>query len=188
MLARCLTAAEKDRRLGKAERQELVASYGSRLQKHRHELARQTAGNAAASNALAWFLATCPKPELRDPAQARVLAQQAVLLEPKQGAYWNTLGVAHCRLEQWKPAVTALEQSIRLSGGGDCADWLFLAIAYWKLDRKAEALDRYERAITWMDEHQPQDEELLRFRDEATQLIGPSQAVTRAESLVGPRD
>ena len=187
-LARCLTAAEKDSRLGKAERQELVASYGSRLQKYRHALAKRTVDNAGASNALAWFLATCPKPELRDPGQAVVLAQKATSLDPKRGGYWNTLGVAYCRLEKWKRAAAALEQSIRLSGGGDCADWFFLAIAYWKLDRKVEALDQYDRAMIWMDEHKPQDEELLRFRDEATQLIGPSQAVTRAEPMLGPRD
>ncbi len=179
-LARCLVAAEQDKHLEKGARQERAASYGRRLQQHLNELSRRAPDNAAASNALAWFLATCPKPELRDPARALALALKATRLAPGQAGYWNTLGVSYCRLGKWDQAVTALRRSVRLSGEGECADWLFLAIACWKLDRSVEARRWYDRALTWMDEHKAQDEELLRFRDEATRLIGPARALTSA--------
>jgi tetratricopeptide (TPR) repeat protein len=187
-LARCLVMAEKDRRLEQAQRQEFTACYGRKLQQHLTELRRRAPDNAGASNALAWFLATCPKPELRQPAQALALAQKATQLEKGVAGYWNTLGVVYCRLKKWDQAVVALRQSVRLSGEGDCVDWLFLAIAYHKLDREAEARRWYDRALTWMDEHKPQDEELLRFRDEATRLIGPSRALTRAAVMVESDD
>ena len=63
-------------------------------------------------NGLAWELATCAEPRLRDPAQAVDLAKKVVDLSLKQGDdrdkpgrdrlgnYWNTLGVAHYRAGQ----------------------------------------------------------------------------------------
>ena len=47
-----------------------------------------------ALNGLSWLLANCPDATTRDPVQAVELARKAVQLAPRQGAHWNTLGVA----------------------------------------------------------------------------------------------
>jgi tetratricopeptide (TPR) repeat protein len=91
------------------------------------------------NNTLAWLLATCPEPKFRDPKRAVELAKKAIALAPKEGSYWNTLGVAHYRTEDWQPATTALLKSMELRQGGDSNDWFFLATAQWRLDRKKEA-------------------------------------------------
>jgi tetratricopeptide (TPR) repeat protein len=46
-----------------------------------------------------------------------------------------------------------------------------LATAHWKLGDKEEARRWYDKAVDWMDKHKPNDEELVRFRDEAAKLI-----------------
>src|SRR5262245_11922648 len=70
-----------------------------------------------------------------------------------------------------KEAVAALEESMRLGNGGDCSDWFFLAMAHWKLDRKAEARKWYETAVAWMDKHHSESEWFRRFRAEAEELL-----------------
>ena len=50
---------------------------------------------ATAYNNYASLLATCRPSSLRDPAQAVELAKKATALAPKEGDYWNTLGVAY---------------------------------------------------------------------------------------------
>ena len=47
----------------------------------------------------------------------------------------------------------------------------FLATAFWKLGDKEEARRWHDRAIEWMVEHNPNDKELARYRDEAAKLI-----------------
>ena len=49
------------------------------------------------SNNLAWALATCLDRGLRNPPRAVALAQSVVRQAPRDGVYWNTLGVAYCR-------------------------------------------------------------------------------------------
>ena len=44
-------------------------------------------------------------------------------------------------------------------------------MALWQLDRKEQARQWYERAATWMDEHAPEDKDLIRFRNEAEKLL-----------------
>jgi eukaryotic-like serine/threonine-protein kinase len=118
-----------------------------------------------------WQLNTAPDPKFRNPDFAVELAREAVRLNPV-GDHWNTLGVAHYRAGQLKAAVTALEQSMKLRKGGDSFDWFFLAMSYWKLGDKGEARRWYEKAVAWMSEKQPQDGELVRFRAEASALLG----------------
>jgi tetratricopeptide (TPR) repeat protein len=127
---------------------------------------------ADAYNELAWLLATCPDLALRDPKRALALATKATLLKPKEGTYWNTLGVAHYRAGDWKASLAALQKSMRLSEGGDANDWLFLAMAHWQLGEKGHARQWYDRAVQWMDKNQPKDEERCRFRAEAAKLLG----------------
>jgi uncharacterized protein HemY len=59
-------------------------------------------------------LATSPDSKFRDPKRAVELAKKAVKLAPKEGNYWNTLGVAQYRASDWKEAIAALEKSIEL--------------------------------------------------------------------------
>ena len=99
-------------------------------------------------------------------------AETARRLAPEQAKYWTALGVAHYRAGDWKAALTALHKSMELRKGGDSFDWFFLAMAHWQLGDKGEARKWYDRAVVWLEKNQPGNEELLRFRAEAEQLLG----------------
>jgi tetratricopeptide (TPR) repeat protein len=127
---------------------------------------------------LAWLLSTWPDTTRRDSRLAVKSAKKAVELAPKEGDYWNTLGAAHYRAENFKEAVAALEKSMELREGGDSFDWFFLAMAYWHLGEKEKASSWYEKAVDWMDKNDPKNEELLRFRAEAAELLGTKEEKT----------
>ena len=50
-------------------------------------------------------------------ARVREVFLQAVELEPKNGNYWDTLGVVCYRGEQWEGAIKALQKSMELGNG-----------------------------------------------------------------------
>ncbi len=152
---------------------------------------------AVMHNNLACLLATSPDLQVRDPAAALRLAEQAVRLIPQQGepwnsvytavytlyyrardqqarvaALWNTLGIAQYRAGQWQAAIDSLNRSMQLYAGGDSFDWFFLAMAHWELGHKGEARSWYREAVQWMDKNKPDDDELTRFRTEAAELLG----------------
>jgi tetratricopeptide (TPR) repeat protein len=91
---------------------------------------------------------------------------------PRDARVWNTLGVAHYRTGDWQAAIAALDKSMALGRGGDSIDWFFLAMAHWRLGNKDEARQRYVRAVQWMEKNAPGNEELIRFRAEAAELLG----------------
>jgi len=140
---------------------------------------------ASASSWFAWMLSTTDNPLERDPVKAVALARKAIALAPQAGSYWQTLGMAHYRAGAWQEAITAIEksqelaggpstaldQSLRLRNGGDSFDGFFLAMAHRQLGNEAQARKWYERAVKWMDENQPSNEVLRRFRTEATELL-----------------
>jgi serine/threonine-protein kinase len=130
--------------------------------------------NPHALNNLAWILATCANPRLRDPRRAIDLAKRAVALLPENRGNWNTLGVAYYRHGNWEWAVEALEKSMALSKGGDSNDWFFLAMAAWQMGHREEARRWYQQAADWMEKHASKDADLLRFRAEAAHLLGLS--------------
>jgi len=139
-------------------------------------------------NSLAWELATCAEPRLRDPAQAVALAKKVVVLSVKQGddrdkagrgrlgMYWNTLGVAHYRAGNLEETCSALQKSLELANPDEnryvCGDWFFLAMANWKLGRKDEARKLYDRGLEWMLKKAPKDEKFRGYRTEAAALMG----------------
>jgi tetratricopeptide (TPR) repeat protein len=129
-------------------------------------------GNAAALNTLAWVLATAPEADLRDPREAVRHARQAVKASPADPGYLNTLGVACYYAGDWQGAVEGLNNAVQLRKGGTGCDWLFLAMAHWRLGHKDEARRWYEKAETGMDKNRAQDEELRRFHAEAAALLG----------------
>jgi hypothetical protein len=80
--------------------------------------------------------------------------------------------VAQYRAGSQRDAIAALEKSMQLRNGGDAKAWFFLAMAHWHLGDKVQARKWYDQAAQWTDKHQPQDEELSRFRSEAGELLG----------------
>ena len=120
----------------------------------------------------AWFLATCPDSRLRDADRAVELASDTVKLSPKQGSYWDTLGVAQYRAGNWRAAVEALQKSGELECDRAGATWFFRAMAHWQLGEKEEARRWYDKAVKWTDQNKPEDEQLRRFRAEAAELLG----------------
>jgi Flp pilus assembly protein TadD len=110
--------------------------------------------------------------KVRDPRRAVDLARKAVELAPNEGNYWNTLGAAHYRVEEWKAAIEALEKSRQLVREAELSfDAFFLAMAHWQLGAKTEARTHYDQAVRWMEKNDPQNEELRRFRAEAEELL-----------------
>jgi tetratricopeptide (TPR) repeat protein/serine/threonine protein kinase len=122
-------------------------------------------------NEIAWFWATCPEAKYRDAAGAVDLAKRAVKRTPNEGGYWNTLGVAHYRVRDWKAAIEALNKSMELRRGGDAFDWFFLAMTHWQLGEKQTAREWYDRAVKWTEASQPANQELRRFWAEAEKLL-----------------
>ena len=108
-------------------------------------------------------------------------------LAPREGGYWNTLGVAHYRAGDWKAAIEALTKSMELGKGGDGSDWFFLAMAHWQLGDKPQARSWYDKAVPWMEKNQPKNEELIRFRAEAAALLGVNEKKTNPGRHRGQR-
>jgi serine/threonine-protein kinase len=128
-------------------------------------------GDANVHNDLAWLLATCPDSKFRDSKRAVELAEKAIKLAPKEGDFWQTLGVAQYRAGDWKPALDALTKSMKLRKGGDGFDWFFLAMVHWQLGHTEEARKWHDQAVEWMDKNNPKNEELAGFRAEAEELL-----------------
>jgi Flp pilus assembly protein TadD len=143
--------------------------------------------NATLYNSIAWILATCADSGLRDQHLAVEMAQKAVESAPKRGANWNTLGAAHYRAGNWQGAIAAFEKSMNLREGGDSFDWFFLAMAYWQLEERDKARHWYSQAAQWMKKNRPNDEELRRFRAEASALLGlPEPAAPAGKEVAHP--
>jgi serine/threonine protein kinase/WD40 repeat protein/tetratricopeptide (TPR) repeat protein len=136
-----------------------------------------------AKNNLAWMLAACPEPKIRDPIRAVELAKQAVAAQPKESTLYTTLGLAHYRAGDWTAARNALQKSLELGKGMGSRFWfgrttLALAMSHWQLGEKEKARTSYHQAVEWMAKNQPELEkdsarwaELRRFRAEADAVL-----------------
>jgi tetratricopeptide (TPR) repeat protein len=125
-------------------------------------------------NHLAWLLATCSDPEVGDGRRAVELARKAVELAPDDGNYWNTLGVAYCRVADWKKAIEALEKSNSLvpAGREPLRNAFFLAIAHGQVGNKEQARRWYDQAVAWMEKYAPQNADLRRLHAETEKRLG----------------
>ncbi|MHC4176640.1 MAG: tetratricopeptide repeat protein, partial [Planctomycetota bacterium] len=120
---------------------------------------------------VAWFLTTCPYPQLREVGKAVELAAEVVRQSPEYGGAWKALGAARYRVGDYHGACQALQNADRYCCKTKDAGWFFLAMTYWQLKDLEEAKRWYDKAATWMDENRPDDEELRRFREEAAELL-----------------
>jgi tetratricopeptide (TPR) repeat protein len=130
-------------------------------------------GSAVTLNNCAFFLADCPEETLRDPDIAVAFAEKAVAAEPERAEYWNTLGVAYYRKAEWSNARSALQQSMKLNGGGDGCDWFFLAMTCQRLGDVEQARAWRKKAMHKLEAGEAKPEDLTRYRAEADLLFGP---------------
>jgi serine/threonine protein kinase len=151
------------------EPDEARAAYRASLDELSRCLSDDADGKAA--NNLAWRLVDCPDTSLRDPARALSLVRQAVAIAPREGGFWNTLGVALYRSGDFPAAKDAFERSMELSGGGDGHDWFFLAMTCWRLAEKSQARSWYDKAVAWLNQKPAKEEDVLRYQAEAASMI-----------------
>ena len=104
--------------------------------------------------------------------QGGELANQAIELQPDDADHWNNLGVAQYRAGDWQAAVEALEKADGMIEQGDREHRMFLAMAHWQLGNKDKARELYAQGAAWIAAHAQDDEEQIRFRAEAEQLMG----------------
>jgi tetratricopeptide (TPR) repeat protein len=172
--AGCLQEAEKARGL--------ALTAVAILEKWAEELPKDPAARrrlASRQNIVAWKLATDPDPKVGDvfAAVAVKLANKAVESAPKDGSFWNTLGTAHYRAGNWKPAIDATKKSLEYGLEHDL-NWFILSMAHWQLGKKQLARRLYTLACRRMDNNNPNDVELRQFRREAAALMGLPVKVT----------
>jgi serine/threonine protein kinase/Flp pilus assembly protein TadD len=162
------------------------ARHGEAIAAYRKAVALRP-DRALFNNDLAWLLATAPDARLHDPAEAVRLATRASEQYPKAPNVWNTLGVARYRAGEHRAAIAALEKAEELGRGQEFGfNALFLAMAHWQLGERDEARRWYDRAVAWIEEEKPGDEELRRFRAEAEGLLRVAAGPPETERAPGP--
>jgi tetratricopeptide (TPR) repeat protein len=127
---------------------------------------------------LAFLLANCADPTLRDPAQATEFANKALDLAPRHALNWLVLGSARYRRGDWQGAIAALTKADAGSPGGNPYVWIFLAMAHAKKGERKQAQAWYDRTVRCMDERRTWveslpivAEELPRLRTEAAAML-----------------
>jgi serine/threonine protein kinase/WD40 repeat protein len=125
------------------------------------------------NNYLAYLLALCPDPKLRDAPRAVELGKKSVEVAPDTWGMWRTLGITHHFAGDDEAAVQALTQSLKLRQGGEAFDYFPLAAAHQKLGHQKEARQWYDRGVAWMAEHaHPYAAELAVLRADAEVILG----------------
>ena len=83
---------------------------------HWKEMVKLQPTNLRAVNQLAWLMATCPEPSIRNPAEAVELAQWAVQLSHSLDPIpLNTLAAAYARAGQYSKATQAAKEALALA-------------------------------------------------------------------------
>lgn len=119
---------------------------------------------------LAWCLVDCPVGEFRDPARAIDLCNESLQAEADPSRYWRTLGLAQCQIGQFEAAVRSLDKCTD-SGSNEVQLKFMKAMAHWKAGRKDAARALFEDASEWMEQHQPMDLYLKRYRTEVREVM-----------------
>ena len=135
----------------------------------------------------AWSLCIDVGSSRADRERAVAFAKRAVELRPDVANDWSNLGVAQYRAGNFTDAVAALERAARQKGDGDLYHKCFLAMAYWRLGRRDQARQSYDRCVEWMAKRPAaKNAELRRFRAEAAALLGITEAPPAPEKRGEP--
>lgn len=97
-------------------------------------------------------------------AEALEMIERAVALEPRNGAYVDSLGWAYFRLGRFGEAVVELERAATLESADPVVND-HLGDAYWMVGRQREARFQWQRALSFGPE--PEEAVLIRHKLEA---------------------
>ena len=99
--------------------------------------------NPSALNDLAWELVKLPGGEMSGYRKALRYSEEACQLEPENGDFLNTLGVAYYRVGNYEKALDVLPRSDKINAlrdkGSHPADLAFLAMTHQQLGHAKEA-------------------------------------------------
>jgi tetratricopeptide (TPR) repeat protein len=132
------------------------------------------------------FLVTCPDPKWWRANRARELASEATERDLEWIHHWIALGIAQYRLGDYRSAINALEKAMSLRPEGHGDDHLFLAMAHWKLGDERQAREWYDKAVAWMSKSGVQNQNLLRCRAEAEELLKIKPATKPERETIAP--
>jgi serine/threonine protein kinase/tetratricopeptide (TPR) repeat protein len=108
-----------------------------------------------------WVVITCKlAPDaVADLSRPVQIAEGLVASKPQDAEYVGVLGDALYRKGDWGPAVRRLETSLRTGprAGGAPFRKLFLAMAYHRLGRAAEARQLFQEVTGWMETNAPEE-------------------------------
>jgi tetratricopeptide (TPR) repeat protein len=127
--------------------------------------------DAAGHDTRAWFLASCPDPQLRDARRAVEVARRATTLAPREHSYWTTLGIAHYRAGNWQDAIEASGKAQEVFEGSGWS-YFCLAMAHGQLGHKDQARGWYDKGVQWMKKDRFDSRQLSGLRAEAEQVLG----------------
>jgi serine/threonine protein kinase/Flp pilus assembly protein TadD len=126
--------------------------------------------DAGTKNDLAWELVVYPRSTSTQFEQSIELAKQATKASPEFGTFWNTLGVAFYRNNQFAEAKLAIEKA-RTFADSDEYDIIFLAMIESQLGNDAQALEHYIDATKRFKQRSNPTTELVGFFEEAKLLL-----------------
>src|SRR5690606_28969809 len=92
----------------------------------------------------AWDLVNRDELESRDTTGALAAARETVELDSLSVHAWQNLGWVEYRAGNWDASIEALEKSCELQTGGDCCQWIVMALAHEQLavDAKLSEAER----------------------------------------------
>ena len=123
-------------------------------------------------NDLAWLLVADEHSDPSQVDQAIALAEEAVQSTPDHASFWNTLGVARYRHQDYYKAIHAFSRSVSLSqDGGHGVDFYYLALSNHALGYPKPTADWFERAEWWAKRHPELAPLLKKVQAEASQLL-----------------
>ena len=104
---------------------------------------------------------------------AEFLARRAIEGDPKWGTAWRTYGMVQYRLGNWQASIDAHNKAIELEGGDyHITEYLFMAMANYRLGKIGDAEIWYERSIEWINQNSSNSSDVARWRSEVVELLG----------------
>jgi tetratricopeptide (TPR) repeat protein len=133
------------------------------------------------------YLTAATHAEFRQFREAEKLLRQGLKLAPESGPFYYRLSIIYCCLHNWRKALEACDQAIRLDGSSDCHEYTSDELFMWRasflarLKRYPEAIETYKQVLRLKPDEAKAYQEMGRCW---TKLGRPAEAVDAHEHEV----